>query len=230
MIDCDLFEVHVDELVREQTVDAILKEQMLNHVRHCPECGIRLSAARELAAGLADLAAMHAGDQAPARVETALLSCLREQRNAWRKRRRQRWLAAAATIISAGAGVWSWQRFLPAHRHPLITTEPAPTVRPDQATEVKQKSPPRVHSQMKAAVAQVAFPAQDSSFILLPYGQDAPSFSGAQIVRVAVTPAALASMGVPVTDPSAAAYLEAEVVVGDDGVARAIRLGSDSNQ
>lgn len=231
MINCDLFDVHVDELVRAQVGEAGLRQQMLDHVRRCPHCSIRLSEAQEVRAALGSLAAAYKGEQAPARVEAALLTCLREQRRPPRKRRSERRLAAAAAaIIAAGAGVWSWQHFSPPLRSPLTAAQSAPPARSAQLAKVRQNAPPRVHSRIKAAVAQASYPAEEAGFILLPYGQDAPLSGGAQIVRVAVTPAALASMGVPVADPSAAAYLEAEIVVGDDGVARAIRLGGDSGQ
>jgi hypothetical protein len=163
-------------------------------------------------------------------VEAALLTYLRERRRVRHTRRRDRWIAAVAAVaMAAGIGVWSRRHFLPAH-HNSAAVEPARPARPRQAAEVKRTAPPRARSRLKATLAQAAFSAQDSGFILLPYGEDAPSLSGAEIVRVAVTPAALASMGVPVPDPSTETYLEAEVVVGNDGVARAIRLGSDSGQ
>ncbi|MGH9444158.1 MAG: hypothetical protein ACRD3O_00190 [Terriglobia bacterium] len=230
MMDCDFFGVTVDELVRGQLGDAGLKERALDHARYCLNCGIRLNEAREVSVGLAALAADDCRKQAPARVEAALLSYLREQRRVLRARRRKRRLAAAAAIIVAGIGVWSGQHFLPAHRNPLVTVKPAPSARPGPAEEMQRTAPSRAPSRMEAAVSESTPSVQESGFILLPYGQDAASLSGAQIVRVAVTPAALASLGVLVPDPSAETYVEADVVVGDDGVARAIWLGSDSGQ
>jgi hypothetical protein len=230
MMDCHLFRVLVDRIAREQVGGTGLKELALDHACQCAQCGIRLSEAQEVSASLSTLAGADAGEQAPARIEVILLSYVREQKRSRRVRRRERWLAAAAAIVAAAAiGVWSRQHLLPARHNPPARVELAPPAKLRQADGIKPIAPPRVRSRMKATIGQ-ASSALESGFILLPYGQDAPSLSGAQIVRVAVTPAALASMGVPVPDPSVETYFEADVIVGDDGVARAIRLGSYSGQ
>jgi hypothetical protein len=228
MMDCDLFRVVVDELVRGELGDADLKEFALDHARECPDCGIRLSESQEISAGLRALSAADATEQAPSRVEAALLGCLCEQRRVRRTRQREKWLAAAAAvIIAAGGGVWFHQYLLPVRHNPPVSVE-STTPKIGKSAELRPPGPPRVSSRLNAVATKVAPSTQDSGFILLPYGQDAPSLGEAEIVRVAVTPAALASMGVPVPDPSADTYLKADLIVGEDGVPRAIRLGSDS--
>jgi hypothetical protein len=224
-VNCDFFRDVVDELVRSQVSDADSKACLLDHAQDCADCGIRLREAQEVSAGLKALSAADARQQAPARVEAALLGDLREQTRVRSARRRGKWLAAAAVALAAGASVWLHQ-----YRHnPQASAETAtPTV--SKSVQFEPTGPSSVSSRMKAAVTEAAPSTQDSGFILLPYGQDAPSLGRAEIVRVAVTPAALASMGVPVPDPSADTYLEAEFIVGEDGVPRAIRLGSDSAQ
>jgi hypothetical protein len=226
-MNCDLFRVVVDELVLGELGDPDLKECVLDHARDCPDCGIRLTELREVSADLRVLGAADATEQAPLRVEAALLGYLREQSRVRRTRRREKWLAAAAVIMAAGAAVWFHQYLLPARHNPPVSAE-STTPKLGKAAEMKRSGSPGVSSRVKAVVNEVSPSAQDSGFILLPYGQDAPSLTGAEIVRVAVTPATLASMGVAVPDPSADTYLDADLIVGEDGVARAIRLGSDS--
>lgn len=245
-MECDFFSILVCELARGQLADAGLKRRALEHASQCSECGRQLSEAQELSASLSGLGATDSNEQAPARVEAALVGCVREQRRARRAQRRRVWLAAAAVvaIVAGGLAVRLFRQSLPVpHNSPAVAgpSIPALTSRSGQVEEAQRAnltvSQPRHRfaaplftkegSKLRLATAPAQ---QDSGFILLPYGEDAPLPGGAQIVHVAVTPAALAMMGVAVPDAASEAYIKADVVVGDDGMARAIRLAGYSGQ
>jgi hypothetical protein len=63
-----------------------------------------------------------------------------------------------------------------------------------------------------------------AGFIPLPYSQSGVPIESVIVVRVAVTPAQLSSMGVAVPAAASSARVKADILVGQDGVARAVRL------
>lgn len=66
-------------------------------------------------------------------------------------------------------------------------------------------------------------PAEMAGFIALPYSQSGVPLEQAVIVRMSVPASTLASMGMPLPlDPEK--NVDAEVLVGQDGVARAVRI------
>lgn len=72
--------------------------------------------------------------------------------------------------------------------------------------------------------SQPAEPEETSSgFVMLDYGRPTPELVPGRLVRVTLPPTAPAWFGLPV-DPGARERIEAEVLLGDDGVAQAVRL------
>jgi hypothetical protein len=63
-----------------------------------------------------------------------------------------------------------------------------------------------------------------TDFIPLTYTSDASSMSNGMIVRVEVERATLIAMGLPLNTERSASRVTADLMLGDDGVARAIRL------
>lgn len=70
-----------------------------------------------------------------------------------------------------------------------------------------------------------------SDFIALTYtGETSSTSNNRMIVRVNVLRATLIAMGLPLNAAQTEGYVKADLVVGDDGVAHAIRLVQDSSQ
>ena len=67
-----------------------------------------------------------------------------------------------------------------------------------------------------------------TAFVPLPYADDPTAVDGGTVVRVILSRPALASLGVPVTDPSATDRIPADLLLGEDGTPQAIRLVSQS--
>jgi hypothetical protein len=63
-----------------------------------------------------------------------------------------------------------------------------------------------------------------SDYIALTYLNDSTAFDSGLVVRVQVPRSTLISMGLPMNVENSSELVKADVVVGDDGVARAIRL------
>lgn len=97
------------------------------------------------------------------------------------------------------------------------------------STHDKRRAPARRHSgpdpepRYGETVAREPSRELVSEFVWLPYG--APStFDTAHVVRVRVPRAVLSSMGLAVDARDLSELVHADVVVGGDGMARAIRL------
>ena len=85
--------------------------------------------------------------------------------------------------------------------------------------------------QAPPAPAEVAEAPQESEqpFIPIPYVAQLAPYERAEIVRMNLPVAALISAGFPMRTPDAGARVEADVLVGQDGRARAVRLISVSS-
>jgi hypothetical protein len=95
----------------------------------------------------------------------------------------------------------------------------------------------RRNNDMKAAPRKLVKPSIEgasnnevtSDFIALTYTNETSAIDNGMIVRVKVPRATLIAMGLPLNAANSDGYVKADVVVGDDGVARAIRLVQDSS-
>lgn len=63
-----------------------------------------------------------------------------------------------------------------------------------------------------------------TDFLPLSYGSDLTQLEGGQVVRVELPRAALQSLGLPMNVERASEHVKADVLIGSDGVARAIRF------
>jgi len=148
----------------------------------------------KLSDGLRAVAAGDGGRYASRDVEARLRNSVRSIANARRRHRTLAMLAAAAALAIAVA-VPAWKS--------RAANQPAP-----------------------AAAASAATPAEMTTpFLPLPYSS--VPVSGAQLVRVEVPRAALLSFGLAPIDQAgsaASSTVLADVLVGDDGLARAVRF------
>src|SRR5262245_12827499 len=78
-MNCQDFEKLALALARNQSLDATTREQGLDHTEGCIRCAARLAEERALMAGVRAVVAELAGEEAPARVEAALLKVFRQQ-------------------------------------------------------------------------------------------------------------------------------------------------------
>ncbi len=82
---------------------------------------------------------------------------------------------------------------------------------------------------MVAANAGVALAAggideEDAAFIPLPNAAPLPQDEDVDLVRVELPRSAITALGIPASDDGDADSVEAEVLVGPDGMARAVRF------
>lgn len=79
-----------------------------------------------------------------------------------------------------------------------------------------------------AAPAQAAAPVieeeADASFYPLPEAEALPALENAMVIRVQLPVSSLQLMGVPIANERADASVDADLLLGQDGLARAVRL------
>ncbi len=166
-----------------------------------------------LTAGLRALAADLRRVEAPARVEERVLAAFREREIRPVRRapapRRAWWFPLAAWATAAAAGT-AMVVFL-----------------------VRDHPPARVHEPVRSALQLAAADSSagaetitidDSGFIPLPNAESISPNEEVDVVRVEVPRSAMVALGLPVSEEAAAEKVKADIVLGADGLARAVRI------
>jgi hypothetical protein len=255
-MNCQLFEELIVDLVRENGLEDSVRSQALAHAEFCARCSARLESQRALSTAF-KLASAEGGE-APAHVETALLSAYRarQAKTPWEvsSSRTARlipygyWGIAAALLVAL-LGVATF-RLLPIP-HPIQVAGPAPSVAAPATSQparlestparaVPKDEPAPVAARLepagkKTAPRQPAAKAQPADgeiatdFFPLASGTEIASMESGQVVRVLLPRNAMASYGLPVNQERVDEPVTAQVLIGQDGVARAIRFLSGQN-
>jgi hypothetical protein len=251
---CQDLQTIIIELARGQMTDAELRDKALSHAASCASCSIQLANQRALSAGLKRLAAVTVGEQASSRVEANLLTVFVEQRNAspaplksTRGRlSRSLYIGAGIAAIIAIVVLLSLTVFRAQERQDNVlapenhsaavpnSTEKnhGAVVQPRSDKSPEKTNPPKpslassktkggtrlVKADQSASEAEIAtdfFPLTNRELTQLESGQ---------VVRVELPRSALMSFGLPMNMDRANERIKADVVVGNDGLARAIRF------
>lgn len=248
-MNCQNFEIIINDLARDQIMDVAARDSALGHTSVCGRCAARLADEKMLTAGLRRLAASANAEEAPARVEARLLAALREQKtlspsanvvNPYPHRLRRFAIAAAAAILvvlalaatrfnQSGKLILIEQaqqlnikdqlaepsRAVPVERQPVLAIRNQP--RSPQKINRQKGQPP--HPPDAGATHEIA-----TDFIPLVHGDSMNLMESGQLVRVELPRSALVSFGLPMDMERANQRVKADVVVGNDGLARAIRF------
>ena len=172
------------------------------------------------------------GTEAPRHVEAALRSAFRAQS---RKPERRVWMpwavaAAAAVAVMIGTGLWIMQQPLPpppAVR--LAVAPPAPPLALVQTVaprRVRRAPRPRIETAKVEAPNVQAPPVQEvaTDFMPLEDSVSLPPIESGQILRVSMPQSTMMRFGFPVNPDRMMDPVKADVVFGQDGIARAVRF------
>ncbi len=233
-MDCNEFENILEELERETPMAAGARGRALQHAESCGYCRARLASARLLSLELQALARDDEKLQAPAHVEASLLAAFRQKAaSPARARRKLSWAGAAAVVALAG-WLLSEQPWHKPNLVPVANIQASPTLPPSASQpatapaenqagarkRVAEHLSPRRRSRSAGSVAaQMA-----NEFIALPPGDSAYPLGEGMVVRVELPRSAPALVGLPVGGGDISGTVTADVVLGQDGVARAIRF------
>jgi len=224
---CRDFDEIVHGLVRLELLEVGLREEALEHATRCSECEERMAQARLLAEAT-ELAASRAQEhRASPRVEAALLTAFRSRRHRATWWRTLEWATATAGAVALAGFFWI------AQYRSKETTAPPPgrgvssqprgpqdALGPDLSSPGSQDSAPETN--VVRVAASGAYEAGD--FVLLPFAGGIEPEDAGMVVRVQLTPASLAGLGYPVTEVSDEGLVRADVLLGEDGWPRAVRL------
>lgn len=219
-IDCRQFEEALPDLDRPGTQGAVLREVALAHAESCSHCASLLTESESLDFSLRSLAAHNATRTAPPSVEAALLQQFRTKKELAARRKFQWQLSVygAAALLAVALGT-----FL--HRGTIRLPGAATDARPSGESSATAQTPSgNIASSDRANGTEDA-----TAFMPLPYADDPAALEGGAVVRVVLSPSALASLGFPVADPSDTRRIPADLVVSEDGTPQAIRLVSQDS-
>ncbi|HWQ32209.1 MAG TPA: hypothetical protein VNQ79_04945 [Blastocatellia bacterium] len=253
-MNCREFEQSIVELSDGGLMDAAQRSLAQAHAEACAHCAERLAAERRTVAALRALAARDSAVSAPAHLRHALEAAFDENCAALNQApvTARQWLrrglaAAAAILLLFALAVSIWQRMNEQEiKADGKQTETAPATVPHReaaAPEVQTGQPDN-----DSAVSQVAGRTETSArrrsrhpvktelrpttandeelaelFALTPLAATEPA-EFEQVVSIEIPRSTLMLWGVPVNADRAGENVKAEVVIGEDGVARAIRL------
>ena len=244
-MNCRDFEMDVLALARNELIDANRRDASLAHTVNCVSCADRLAGERALIAGVGEVVAALAEEKAPAHVGAALLTAFREHTRTvisdtviplppkiaphWRFK-----AAAAAIVImvSMVAVLWLYSR-PPIEKHVALTAPPAPITTREPASQVLPRDPEIATGQApirpnrahhRAARQKTNAAEEVTEFFPLMEGIDLDSLEAVQSVRVELPASALVDLGLRSGAETPTGPVRADVLLGLDGLARAIRF------
>jgi len=224
---CREFEEIVHGLVRTELLDLASREEALDHARSCRSCTARMAEAESLAEASEAAAEAFHGQETPSRVAVALLAAFQEQhrrRRYWR--RTIEWAALGAAVAGLLIVGWAsyprWKAFLSPAPGIAVVSYPA-------TSEGNPPGPSLASDIPSAREESLGVPGSGESdlaadFVPVPFGEAIKPDDAGMIVRVKLTPTALGALGYPVDEASAEGWVRADVLVGEDGWPRAVRL------
>jgi hypothetical protein len=186
----------------------------LEHVGECAACAALLNRQRALASGLRTLAADWRPVEAPARVEGRLTAAFLGQAGRTVLHPAIRWWVPVATWAMATAAVVALAMFLVRDRQVV-----APAHRTASSRFQLAAVEPPADFEMLGDASDT-----ESDFIPLPNAERIEPNEELNVVRVEVPRSAMIALGYAVGEDRASEPVEAEVVLGADGLARAVRF------
>jgi hypothetical protein len=192
-----------------------LSSQLLNdeagHLEACRECSSTWQRQRQLNAGIRDLSHEWRRVQAPPRVEAGLVAAFRahQARRPIELPVRNVWMPmvsgiAAALLVAVGLLLLRDRPVQPIHRTTASVELAALSAPADSVTD--DDSP------------------DSDGFIPLPNAQRIGPDENVNVVRVEVPRSAMLAVGLPVSADQSLELVEADIKMGSDGLARAVRF------
>jgi hypothetical protein len=224
---CRSIEADLVDRARGVVPDAARGAALERHLRECRRCATRLDTERTMSAALRRLAEDTRVPPANADEAGPILAVFDA---AWSRPRGRTWFRpATAAALTAVAATIAWMVATPSNPPSAgNVASPVSAATTDQArAEVKPvaadpiaSTPIRPRGRVKPR--PLAVPAAPAEFVVWPGAADLPTFESGQLMRMDLPAAVVASLGLKPS--SASSVVQADVLVGQDGYARAVRL------
>src|SRR5579864_5314458 len=225
---CREFDEVVHGFVRMELLDVNVREAVLEHAAHCELCAARMADAAALAEASEMLGKRARGEQTPPHVETSLLASFQNhhRRASWRRTVEWASVGAAAAVLL----IFLWTV---GGRSKGQSSSPAPkkdvTSQSRMPLDAKGPDAPK-QDVMSPAGAPVVVDAPGSEtyvasdFVPVPFTGTIAADDPGMVVRVQLTRASLAQLGYPVAETPEEDLILADVLVGEDGWPRGVKL------
>jgi hypothetical protein len=214
------------ELARREPIGATERAELAGHLRKCHHCLAASERQERLTVATQALSVAAVRFTAPPALERVLLAEFEDSRGL--KRRRFAYAAIGGAIAATLGIVW-WMA--PALA-PRVTTLNRASIAAITVPASSGANPPPVtaeHAARKRRKPAGRAPAEpERPFIAIPYTLPLESYERVDVLHLDVPIAALIAVGYPTGMMDPAALARADVLVGQDGRARAIRLISVS--
>src|SRR5256885_1565640 len=221
---CEEFDAMGWELERGGT-ESVERAAALEHVNGCARCAALQESWEELRAGLGALRTATWNAEAPPRVEMRLRQEFRATHRSVKTRATfvfAGWAIAAAALLIVVASWWNSR--MPQHPNA------AQTVVSSAPNSASVSKPTETDVAPKVADEPILMADSDAGgFTLLP-GSLPQETEAAAIVRVRMQRGALGALGLPVNEERAADWLQVDLLLGEDGQPRAVRLPNEVNR
>jgi hypothetical protein len=203
---------------RMSELDAALRQSAAEHAARCANCAALQESWQEARIALQALRETTRDAQAPQRVEMRLLHEF-GMRHRTRKARSAAifaaWALATAAVLFAGVSWWNW-RLTQTHGdisagNVVKPNTSVPSVNPS-VTPVDTSEEPTLIADNGAG-----------DFTLLP-GSLPQETEDSTIVRVGMQRGALSALGLPVNEERVSDWIQVDLLVGEDGLPKAVRL------
>jgi hypothetical protein len=248
-MNCQDFEITILSMARGQLLEAPARRQALAHIAQCPACADVLAEQQALTAAVRATTKSLRDEGASTQIELALRAAFRKQMGAapalsyggnapihmrqWPKR--ILFAVAAALLIALLAGtIWRWS--FADQKQKTATVQPTPSA-PKKNEKLPERFPPAPEPETVRHIAgerrRARLPVQRSitssaevttEFIALANEGELVPLESGQVLRVELPTSTLISMGIPITAEDVSKPVLADLLVGQDGMARAIRF------
>lgn len=230
---CHSLEDALVEVARGRPVGHGTAAAVETHVEHCAACAARLERQRQLTAALRTLAAT-TDDEVPSEaLERRLLAAFESSRSSTAFPTRQwRPAMAAAAGLAVIAGLAWWQiavRSTPPSARSIAGAVPSPAevrtpASPPSTPVASAHVPPAPSAGHRSTRRNHGRLVQAEGFVMLPAAIGLPDFESGEIVRMELPLASLPAYGIEIVPDAGPAPVQADLLIGQDGQARAIRL------
>jgi len=226
---CREFDEAVHGFVRMELLDVVVRELLLDHAAHCSNCADRMGEAK-LLAELTEAAAANASkEESPPSLENALLSEFRKHQRRATWQHRYQWIAAGAIAATVLFFIWSYAGresgpVVPAPHKDVSSQSRAPLDASISATSQPELPTSKDTGSMDAPEKLERESPVNADFVPVPFTDGIAPDDPGMVVRVQLTRASLAELGYPVAETPDEGLIRADVLVGEDGWPRGVRL------
>ena len=224
---CREFDEVVHGFVRMELLDVNVREAVLEHAAHCELCAARMADAAALAEASEMLGKSSRGEQTPPHVETSLLAAFQNhhRRASWRRTMEWASVGAAAAVLL----IFLWT--VSGRSKGQIRTSPRKDVASQSQQPVEAKAVASPAQDQSAQDVEVEIPDTSTSeafvasdFVPVPFTAGIVPGDPGMVVRVQLSRASRTELGYPIAETPGEDLILADVLVGEDGWPRAVKL------